>query len=411
MKKGFLSQYFEAIAAKRLQAVEVDPESSNQHEINGVGVLKKVLGTERLSRHPVRMIWLGGENEVFSEDSWITWYDSRKNQPRAAEFRLFYASDSAVMDLASEGNLFIIAKRPDGSLMIIVTPADSTIESQLLWLFGVPVQVGTSFEYRIFDRQDSEVDLASRFILEELGIEIEDPDSDALDRLLEKFSGSFPGTAKFSLLARESLPDADPVSSPDATLLAWVEREEKLFRRLEKRIISERLQQGFSGSDGIDVDVDGFISFSLSVLNRRKSRAGYSFEHHFEAILKAGSINYSRQAITENKSKPDFLFPGITEYNDRNYPSGNLTMLGLKSSCKERWAQVLQEADRIPEKHLLTLEPGISESQTTRMAASKLQLVLPEGIHDSYSASQQKWLMSVEDFLRLVSERQQRETI
>ncbi len=52
-------------------------------------------------------------------------------------------------------------------------------------------------------------------------------------------------------------------------------------------------------------------------------------------------------------------------------------MLGVKSTCKDRWRQVLSEAARIPDKCLLTVEPGISENQTNEMQANRLQLVLP----------------------------------
>jgi hypothetical protein len=74
-------------------------------------------------------------------------------------------------------------------------------------------------------------------------------------------------------------------------------------------------------------------------------------------------------------------------------------MLGAKSSCKERWAQVLREADKIKAKHLLTLEPGISESQTAEMQRSKLQLVLPRSLHATYSPRQRGWLMDVSGFI------------
>ena len=78
-------------------------------------------------------------------------------------------------------------------------------------------------------------------------------------------------------------------------------------------------------------------------------------------------------------------------------------MLGAKSSCKERWRQVLAEADKISEKHLLTLEPGISEPQTEQMWASALQLVVPQSIQASYTEQQQAWLWSVENFIRFVT--------
>jgi hypothetical protein len=81
-------------------------------------------------------------------------------------------------------------------------------------------------------------------------------------------------------------------------------------------------------------------------------------------------------------------------------------MLGSKSTLKDRWRQVLSEAVRIHDKHLLTLEPGISENQTDEMQAKSLQLVLPKKIHASYKPKQQAWLMNVSEFVALVATRQ-----
>ena len=78
-------------------------------------------------------------------------------------------------------------------------------------------------------------------------------------------------------------------------------------------------------------------------------------------------------------------------------------MLAAKSSCKERWRQVLAEAEKIPEKHLLTLEPGISESQTGQMSASMMRLVVPRSIQRTYSARQQAWLLSLKSFIQFVA--------
>lgn len=179
----------------------------------------------------------------------------------------------------------------------------------------------------------------------------------------------------------------------------WKEKK-LLFRTLEKQIIGERLAQGFDG------DVDGFISFSLSVQNRRKSRAGLAFENHLEILFEECGVRYARTPVTEQKSKPDFIFPGVKEYYDKSFDSLRLTMLGVKSSCKDRWRQVLAEADRIEKKHLLTLETAISKSQTDEMQSKKLQLVLPRGLHNTYSAEQQSWLMDVSGFTTLVLNRQ-----
>lgn len=83
-------------------------------------------------------------------------------------------------------------------------------------------------------------------------------------------------------------------------------------------------------------------------------------------------------------------------------------MLGVKSTCKDRWRQVLSEADRIREKHLLTLEAAISNYQMQEMQERNLQLVIPESIHETYSEvqRQREKLMSIDNFIEMVSFRQ-----
>ena len=82
-------------------------------------------------------------------------------------------------------------------------------------------------------------------------------------------------------------------------------------------------------------------------------------------------------------------------------------MLGAKTTCKDRWRQVLPEADRIKHKHVLTLEPSISEEQTNGMIKENVQLVLPLSIHNTYTLKQRDWLWSMKDFISLVLDRQQ----
>lgn len=403
MQKGFLSQYFEGVAIKRLSAVEVDTSVSNQHEFNGSKPLRNLLGNERRTYNS-RFMWISGENETFSSEGKVTWYDARENHPKRTEYRLYF-SNNDVMEIAREGDLLIVAKRPSDEIYIIIVPAESTIENQLLWLFGLD-EVGFSFNFQpIENGHDPEVDFVIRCILEELGIEIEEPETDYLDSILEPyFQTGFPATSEFSALARRTLKDVSPIEEPDKTLLKWMEHEEKLFKRLERHIVAKKLQHGFWKDD--ETDVDGFIQFSLSVHNRRKSRVGYALENHLEAIFKLHNVRYSRNQVTENNSKPDFLFPGIQYYRDPDFPASKLTMLGVKSTCKDRWRQVLTEAARIYTKHLLTLEPGISENQTDEMKANNLQLVLPQQLHVTYKPNQRCWLMDLNSFIQLVKERQ-----
>ena len=186
----------------------------------------------------------------------------------------------------------------------------------------------------------------------------------------------------------------------DAVLMAWMEKEEALFRILERHLVAERLRHGFGE------DVDAFINFSLSVQNRRKSRVGHALENHLEQVFREHAVTCSRGKMTENRAKPDFIFPGISQYHDPVFPAVRLSMLGVKSTCKDRWRQVLSEARRIEKKHLFTLEPGISENQTTEMTENRLTLVLPKSLHDSYRPAQQAGLMQLGQFIELAIERQ-----
>lgn len=413
IRRGLLSNHFEGVAVKRLAAVDANPESSNQHEVTGSEPLVRILGQDDRkfprggadNRFPATYIWLAGEQEAISEDGRLSWYDSRRNDlTRTAEWRLYYQSN-AVTEMMRPGDVLFLARKPDDHLLFIVTPDDGTIRNQLLWLFGLDEQIGLKFESQEIDRDnDAELDFAARYILDELGIEPEEPEADRLDSLIDKFGLKFPTTAVLSGLARMSLPEVNAKDGPDDALVLWMEREEQLFRRLERRIVAERISEGFATDEG--ADVDGFLSFSLSVQNRRKARAGAALEHHLAAVLDAHEIRYVRGAETENRNKPDFLFPGQVEYRDPAFPPGRLTMLGAKSTLKDRWRQVLSEAVRIEQKHLLTLEPSISENQTDEMSAKNLQLVIPKKLHETFKPKQQAWLMDVSGFLGLVASRQ-----
>jgi len=409
MKRGYLSEYFEGVAAKRLTAVEADETRSHQHEYNATKQMLAFIGrpTER-TRITTRFLYLTDEDsEPIVEDAFLTLYDSRKEQPhRSAEYRFYFPTTNVSLN-AAEGDLLVIAKRRDGGLLVIIAESGSSIARQIEWLFGFSdlAHPGFSVKSELETEQDR-IEFASRFILENIGVAVEASEDNFLDEMLSRFSGDFPSTRDFSAYARSTLEDLDPRENPDLVLMAWMEREEILFRTLERYMIADRLAEGFGNDAKTGVDVDGFLSFSLSVQNRRKSRVGLALENHLELMFTECGIRYSRAAITENKSKPDFIFPGQAEYHDSAFSPLNLTMLGVKSTCKDRWRQVLAEADRIEHKHLLTLEAAISTNQTDEMQAKNLQLVLPRGLHGTYTAAQQAWLLDVSGFTALVRERQ-----
>ena len=409
--RGYLSEYFTGAGTKILTRVDAT-RLSNQHEV-GDGqqgrVLKRVLGdTPRKGRNrfPALYIWMGEEQDSIREPGYLSWYDTRENQPpRSPEWRLYYQNNDVTRDM-DEGDRLFVARRPDDTVLFIVTPGDSPIANQLSWLFGI-MDAGPDLfvAQEITDQADALLDFAARLILDEIGIEYEDPRANELDAIIEPFGYEFPPTRKFSDRARLTLPVVSARDDPDAALVAWVDHEYAMFRRLEARIVEKNIRQGWTDGDG-KVDVDAFLKYSLGVQNRRKSRMGRSLENHLEAVFDQFDIRYTPQVKTETGKRADFIFPGAMEYRDPDFPGTSLTMLAAKSSCKERWSQILSEADRIGEKHLVTLEPGISVAGTDRMRLARVQLIVPGRIRESYRPEQQDWLMSVQNFVALVSTRQ-----
>lgn len=406
MKRGYLSEYFEGVAAKRLSAVEADETRSNQHEYNATKAMLDFMGRpSEKTTLPTRFVYMSDEDdEPVFEDAWITLYDSRERHPTRTEYR-FYFPTTRVSQLASENDLLVIARRRDGAMLVIVAEDGSSAANQIEWLFGLSGDMMPGFSVRAeLENDQDRIGFAATFILESIGVVVEPSEETWLDVMLSRFGGKFPKTLEFSTFARGTLDDVDPLEDPDAALMAWMEREEILFRTLERHLIGERLSKGFGGKE---MDVEGFMSFSLSVQNRRKSRAGLALENHLVHLFGSLGIRCSRAAVTERRSRPDFLFPGATQYHDPAFDPLRLTMLGVKSTCKDRWRQILPEADRISSKHLLTLETGISEHQTGEMQSQRVQLVLPRALHETYSAAQRGWLWDVRGFTSLVLTRQQ----
>lgn len=398
-----LSEYFIGVGIKRLSQVEVKPELSNQHEFNGIGDFKRIFGTEKV-KFATKFIYLSDkEEEIFQSEGNITWYDARSSHPTRSEYRLYYSSNE-VLTKASVKDLVVIAKIDVTSAVVIVAPKYSTSEKQLLWLFGFE-EGSDIFQVRDLTSEKSDIGFAGRYILTSVGIEPKEIATDFLQELLNRFGKQFPSTKEFSEYSRSTVKDVSPIEAPDETLLKWLDREELLFKTLEKVIVEEVLKKGF-GKSGIDVEE--FIKFSLSIQNRRKSRAGFSFEHNLAILFTSNNITFSKGAVTERNNKPDFIFPSIEKYHNKLFDISLLSMLGVKTSSKDRWRQVLSEADKISIKHLITLEPAISKNQTEEMKAQNLRLVIPKGILPTYSIDQQKELLTVKDFITIVSEKQAR---
>ena len=74
-------------------------------------------------------------------------------------------------------------------------------------------------------------------------------------------------------------------------------------------------------------------------------------------------------------------------------------MLGVKTTCKDRWRHILNEADRIPVKHLITLQEGVSIDQFEEMVEADVVLVVPKTLHEKYPKAIRASLLSLDQFI------------
>jgi len=234
----------------------------------------------------------------------------------------------------------------------------------------------------------------------------------AEDRLLECFTAyvqslnvDFPPTIDMATNARNcyisshNLTDKQIKSNPDKEILNWLEAEYSLFKTIENDRYSDLIKNPFRS-------VESLVKTANSILNRRKSRAGKSLEHHLEEVFRVSQLLFQTQVKTENNKIPDFLFPNIESYHDTKFDEKKLILLASKTTCKDRWRQILNEADKIKTKHLFTLQQGISKNQLEEMEKYHVQLVIPKAYLSSFPIEHRANILTLEGFVKHVTSTQ-----
>ena len=226
----------------------------------------------------------------------------------------------------------------------------------------------------------------------------------AIEEFISTLTVDFPSSEEMSAAARriqDAVFDHQEFirTNPDRKLLDWTDAEYRLFRALEYARYGEMISNGFTS-------VEDFITTANQVLNRRKSRAGKSLEHHLSAIFDGNDLQYQGQAVTEGNKKPDFLFPSQKAYHNPAFPADKLISLAAKTTCKDRWRQVINEADRLrgKDKFLCTLQQGISAAQMDEMQTEQVVLVVPKPYITTYPRDRQDRIWTLEKFVGYVRE-------
>lgn len=315
----------------------------------------------------------------FSTDCMFTWYES-KNELRMTRLGRGFP----FLSPEYTGALFVLVKDSKDDYQGFVLNTDDEIE-EFLEIFGLtPAETNRPIEIR---RENSE-----------------EKERQAIDKFVSGLKIDFPSTADMASAARTIQYEVYLnrhliLDDPDKMLLLWTEEEYRVFRAIEYARYGGLISKGFSS-------VDDFIVLANTVLNRRKSRAGRSLEHHLSAIFDENRIRYSSQAITEGRKKPDFLFPSKEAYHDKTFDIDKLCMLAAKTTCKDRWRQILKEAKRFEDenKYLCTLQQGISSQQMDEMREEKVILVVPREYHRTYPKEKREYIWTIERFIGYVKE-------
>lgn len=188
--------------------------------------------------------------------------------------------------------------------------------------------------------------------------------------LVAKLS-AFPSGDELSGAARAALVkcfhafDNEPA---DAWISRCLDAEYDLFRKVEEKLVGPHVYGGFK-------TLGDFLSIAQSVLNRRKSRAGRSLENHAGELLKLRGIRFDARPMIPGR--PDLVIPGKAAYDNPDYQLKRLFVVGVKTSLKDRWRQVLQEAPRVKRRYLLTLDTELSIPQMTEMRDAGVCLITP----------------------------------
>lgn len=309
---------------------------------------------------------------------------SGRNETRLTNFR---GSSSPVLDPESTGSLAIFAfhrGENGGETECHAWICDSEFEADLVEEHTGPVEPGLGLVWS-YDQRSNKVLL-----------EAEDHKSCWLDlcNIPKDWLVRFPTPSE--IIQKTIELRVDTKKPVDARLMRRRACEFEIFRSVEQAIELPVIQHGFAS-------IDDFITHAQTVLQRRKSRSGRSLELHARAIfleedLREGE-DFSHQKESEDKKKPDFIFPSQAAYQNKSFPTHRLKMLAVKTTCKDRWRQVLQEANRIQQKHLLTLQHGVSVNQFKEMTNSGIQLVVPAQLKEKYPSTIREHLQTFESFI------------
>lgn len=366
---------------KFLSANDTDPKQSHQAGIyipqNIFSILFDSPGIKGDNKDRFVSVYWHYEEEYISDEVRFIYYGRNTRNEYRITHTPFFKTEYT-------GALFVFTQCNEENYQAFILNTDDEI-NQFLDAFGLsPHETNCLIDGC---KPTSDNDLIKAFI--------QDIDDKGID---------FPDSKRMSAAARDICdktisPQALILTNPDKKILDWTDMEYNIFKAVEYSRYGNIVSQGFPS-------VDEFVDMANQVLNRRKSRAGKSLEHHLAAIFDGNHLPFEAQVVTEGNKRPDFIFPSKKAYHDLTYPAKKLISLAAKTTCKDRWRQVLNEADRLKDdyKYLCTLQQGISVAQLDEMQSEKVRLIVPKPYIKTYPEERRDDIWSLDKFIAYVRE-------
>ncbi len=311
--------------------------------------------------------------EDYQTQSAITWYGQKtRNEYRLTRF----GRNFPYLTRDSVGDLLVLIPTVEGSFRAFLLDLEEDFDE-------IQAALGTRF--------------ARHWAIYSNGAPREETEEECIERKFRRFTEgltSFPAGETFSSIARQAATDCIREFAEydlDGALLRLVDCEYRLFRMVERALCNAEVVRLFS-------DIDDFLRTAATIMNRRKSRAGRSLENHVAALLTMSGVPHTIRPA-EIDGRPDIVIPSEAAYFDEIWPKERLFIVGVKTTCKDRWRQVLNEGRRIERKYILTMQPGISEDQLREMRNARVSLVVPQPLHSHYPISSGIEILSLKEFV------------
>jgi hypothetical protein len=162
----------------------------------------------------------------------------------------------------------------------------------------------------------------------------------------------------------------------------------------EEKIGNDVLKKNVISLKKIFVELN---SFFMSISQSRKSRAGKAFEYIIRTLFKRLGYHFSEQ-VNIDGAKPDFVLPSEKYFKERPL---DCVIFTAKRTLRERWRQVVTEANKGYGFFLATMDEKVSLNQIQNMAMNKVYLVVPKNIKNENETYRDQYnVISFEDFFK-----------